>query len=272
MTLSELCEKIGLQEELSSDVLTFAASFDFSAVADLLERYKTSPAFNDITAELQNRLGDDPRGVKILACFLWQAVRVKAWYDEERIGEDVYIATFRWFTRFIDETRQKTGRVIFRPWWTGRQIGLHMFRLGELEYEFMFACDEPFVNVHIPSGADLSEEPLKQSFAMAKAFINDHFPAYRDKEIRCTSWLLCDELLPALSPSSKIRVFRSFFDLTPTGSRSTGFVGWLYMTDNITDHFEDLPENTLLRRYMKQQLLQGHVPETLRGVLKGAYR
>lgn len=39
---------------------------------------------------------------------------------------------------FLEEAYERTGRYVFdRYWWTGRQAGCHLFRIGELEYEII---------------------------------------------------------------------------------------------------------------------------------------
>lgn len=68
-----------------------------------------------------------------------------------------------------------------RDFWTGRQLSLLLFRLGELEFEIVSEDGEKaelsedekhshyLLHVHIPSDADLSPERCDESFLNGRA-------------------------------------------------------------------------------------------------------
>ena len=95
----------------------------------------------------------------ILACSLLCACRAYEEYQKKGISDTVYFETMKCFTRFIDETQKRTGRLAFdRGWWTYRQISMQLFRIGELEYEFVEYEGRPALSIHIPSDAHFSKE------------------------------------------------------------------------------------------------------------------
>ena len=89
---------------------------------------------------------------KILACMLKASADVYDIYKEKGIGDGIYFALMKCYTRFIDETFRVTGKLYFdRWWWTTRQAGCHLFRIGELEYEMKHIDDSIVIGIHIPS-------------------------------------------------------------------------------------------------------------------------
>lgn len=102
----------------------------------------------------------DEDGWTMLYFMLQAARRSYEKYRIRDIPDDIFTATMRCFSRFIGEYREMYGRYGFdRDFWTGRQLSLRLFRLGELEYE------ETVEKAECPSGAyDASEKCKEVSF------------------------------------------------------------------------------------------------------------
>ena len=99
------------------------------------------------------------------------------------------------YTRFTEETNQMTGRLYFdRYWWTTRQAGCHLFRIGELEYEMKHIDGSIVIGIHIPSDADFSPSAVDDSIASARRFFSKYYPELSNAEYRCHSWLLDSQL------------------------------------------------------------------------------
>jgi len=267
MTLQEICKGIELQSELEKAVLCFADGYDFGEADGLTAKYRDFSQLNEVTGALKALLGEDKDNVKILACSLKAACNLYEVYKEKGISDEIFFDTMKCFTRFSGECLEKTGRLAFdREWWTGRQIGLHLFRIGLLEFDMKYG-DDPYIGVHIPSDSVLEYGALKASFDSAREFFAKYFPEYKDCEIRCSTWLFAPEVRERLSETSRIRMFGDFFELTPTETKSNSFTIWLFGVED-TGNYENLKEDTSLQRSMKKFLLEGGKLTVTNGVLK----
>lgn len=266
MTLAALCEKIDLPADVRAPVLEFAASFDFSAVDRQLKDFHRYERMREARAQLQELLGPDEGHVKILACMLKGSADAYAFYRERGIDDQIYFDTMRCYTRFLEECRRSTGRPDFdRSWWTPRQAGCHLFRIGQLEYEIMPAKDQTVVELHIPSDADFSPGQVDRSLEMAEAFLQKYYPHLVSAEYCCHSWLLDGQLKEMLAENSNIRNFQTRFEILDRGGVDTEFIEWLFQTKSAD--ISALPEHTSLQRNMKRYLLSGGQIHTALGRL-----
>lgn len=286
MNILTLCNEINLQPEIKSRVLAFADSFDFGTVEEQLKDFLVYEKIKEARIKLQAVLGTDWDGIKILACMMKASADAYGIYKEKGISDEIYFATMKCYPRFINETMEMTGRLSFdRYWWTARQAGCHLFRIGELEYEMkqiamnkdnekaietaIEIAIETAIEIHIPSDADFSLSAVDQSFAGAKSFFAEYFPAFRNAEYRCCSWLLDSRLKEMLSENSNIVSFQRRFEIFDEGEADTEFMEWLFQTKSAkAAEYKALPENTSLQRNMKKYLLSGGVICNAYGRLK----
>lgn len=176
----------------------------------------------------------------------------------------------RCFTRFINETYKMTGEMCFdRYWWTTRQVGCHLFRIGELEYEIKHIDKDVVIGIHIPSDVDFSPLTVEKSLQDAHKFFTKYFPSLSDAEYRCHSWLLDSQLKGMLNNNSNIIYFQNRFEIVDEGEAETEFIEWLYNTKS-TD-YSILPENTSLQINVKKHLLAGGVIRNAYGRMKEIY-
>ena len=263
MEILTLCNKIELQAEIKNRVLAFAENFDFQTVNEQQKGYLVYESMAEALALTQAVLGEDTDGVKILACMLKASADVHELYREKGISDKIYFATMKCYTRFIDETCKMTGKLCFdRFWWTARQAGCHLFRIGELEYEMKHIDSGVVIGIHIPSDVDLSFVAVDESLCKARDFFKKYYPTLADAEYRCHSWLLDSQLNEMLRQNSNIISFQKRFEIFDEGEVGDDFVEWVYNTKS-TD-YTTLPENTSLQRNMKKHLLAG-------GVIRNAY-
>ena len=230
MDIYTLCEIIDLQPEIKSCVLDFSKDFDFTTVDKQLICFQNYEKMSEALSELQAILGEDTDNIKILSCML-------------KASAEVYFDTMKCYPRFISETYQMTGKLYFdRYWWTTRQAGCHLFRIGELEYEMKHIDDEIVIDIHIPSDADFSPSAIDESLSSAKRFFSEHYPELSNAEYRCHSWLLDKQLRKMLKGSSNILNFQNRFEIFDEGEIDTEFIEWLYNTR--TKDYDTLPEKT----------------------------
>lgn len=194
------------------------------------------------------------------ACAAWER------YQELGISEEIYIATMAAFSRFVREHRESFGVYGFdRGFWTTRQTGCVLFRIGELEYELLEENHKRYISLHIPSDADLSLPELLRSRNRARQLIDTRFPAYRDAAWVCHSWLLSPELPRLLPESSRILGFQRGFAVVQAEDDGE-FKQWVYGRPDIPD--AALPEDTTLQRRLKEYLLAGNSFHAGRGILR----
>ena len=227
MEIHTLCDEIQLQPEIKSRVFDFVNAFDFTAVDRQLIALRDYEKMSEALAELQTILGEDTDNIKILACMLKASADLYDIYKEMGISDEIYFATMKCYTRFINETHQMTGRLYFdRYWWTTRQAGCHLFRIGELEYEMKHIDDSIVIGIHIPSDADFSPSKVDDSITNARRFFSKYYPELSDTEYRCHSWLLESYEINGLCCSSRKHVFTKEREETSSFGRSNQEYLW----------------------------------------------
>ncbi len=187
------------------------------------------------------------------------------------LPEEIFLATMGAFSRFVREHIESFGCAGFdRGFWTTRQAGALLFRVGTLEYELREEGGERWLSLHIPSDADLGAEALNASVAAARAFFARYRPAWDGVPMRLHTWLLSPALPELLGPSSRIVRFQKAFDIQQVDWDEDGYLEWVYKLrgDRLeTTALTDLPEDTTLQRRMKERLLAGGKIGEARGVL-----
>ncbi len=217
--------------------------------------------------ELQEILGDDSDGIKIL----WELLNIIGNYSykeymKREISEDIFVATMRFCTRFLNEHYQTfhTYKFVW-AWWFPRQISLNEFRIGALEYEFVNGEDNE-IAVHIPSDASLQSESVLQSLNDFFEFRKKYFTEWENVKLTCDTWMLMPELNELLGEDSNIVSFQNLFEIDTLNYDITWYMGWIFPGYENID--ESLPERTTLQRRMKKHLLDGKKFGIAKGHLK----
>lgn len=263
MNISTLCDKIELQPQIEERVLSFIEDFDFRTVDELQKGYFVYENMKETLTQTQTTLGEDTDGIKILSCMLKASADAHGVYQKMGIPDEIYFATMKCFPRFIAETYKMTGELCFdRYWWTTRQAGCHLFRIGELEYEIKRTEKETVISIHIPSDADFSPLAVEKSLQDAKRFFAKYYPSLNGAEYRCHSWLLDGQLKAMLGDQSNIITFQNRFEIFDEGEVGTDFAEWLFHTKSTA--YDTFPENTSLQRKVKKHILAG-------GAIRNAY-
>lgn len=267
MDITTLCEKIDLQPQIKNQVLSFIKEFDFETVDKQQKGYLVYENMKEALAKTQAILGEDEDGIKILSCMLKASADAYEVYWEKNISDEIYFDTMKCFSRFIDETYKMTGKFCFdRYWWTTRQAGCHLFRIGTLEYEIKHLENDVVIGIHIPSDADFSPISVEESLNSAYGFFAKNYSSLGDVEYRCHSWLLDEQLKNMLHKNSNIINFQNRFEIFDRGEEETEFLEWVFNTKS-TD-YNNLPEKTSLQKKMKKHLLEGGTIRNTYGRLK----
>ena len=157
-----------------------------------------------------------------------------------RFPDEVLRDTWRDIALHAAIYQKITGRVgLSREdviWFRHLEAGC-IFRLGSLQFQVFHmvyldeeGCGEaymdfsaeqkrrlppgsPVINVHVPAGADLSEDTVAASIRWAETFFRMYFPAHRAQAFLCYSWLLYSGLRELLPPQSRILQFARQFSV-----------------------------------------------------------
>lgn len=267
MNIENLCNKINLQGEIKKEVLDFSEKFDFNSISDLLKDFCNYNKMKESRIKLQNQLKDNDRNIKILSCMLKASCDIYKLYKDKNIDDTIYFDTMKCYTRFISETYEITGKLFFdRFWWTTRQAGFHLFRIGELEYEIVTDnFSKKIISIHIPSDANFNPINVDKSIKNARDFFSKYFLLDYNTEFQCHSWMLDSQLKNMLPTTSNILNFQNRFLIFDKGEISSEILQWIFKTDK-TD-YKILPENTSLQKNIKKHLLNGKNIFTPRGKL-----
>lgn len=266
LTVKEICKKIDLQPEMADRVVEFDSGFRYTIHEKSLTKLFDRHTWDEGREELKKTFGKDEDGVKMLTCMLHCAAKTYDNYVRLYIGENVFIDTFRCFTRFVQEHYDSYGTYGFdRDFWTPRQLALEEVRLGELEYEMVTEDGENFISVHIPSDAVMKKEKLRESYKQAKDFFRIYFPAFADVKLICNSWLLSPFLKGVLPAGSNILEFQKSFTIGDVEPDSMEFVQWVFKNPKLA--LEDFPEDTSLQRSLKAYLKEGGKVGEAKGIL-----
>lgn len=253
--IKELCDKIELQEEITELVTAFDETFDYKSMKPSMDKLFYRISWNEGRAEIKEALGEDERGIKILAVML--RCSMKTWDKFIALGmeESILVETMKCFTRFVDEHMASYGSYAFdRDFWTARQASGNLFRIGELEYELIDG-DKKEIGIHIPSDVRLKREIIADSYQKAKDCMKEFFPEYENADMVCESWLLSPTLKEVLSEESNIIQFQNEFHVEKVDYDNNDFMEWVFKRTDLA--LEDLPENTSLQRNLKKYMLEG---------------
>ena len=202
------------------------------------------------------------------------------------VSKEILLDTFCALHRMMAEYKMQHHVIGFREgFWVWRQCCGQILRLGTLEFEYLPRLSEhgakitgltegkAVLSVHIPCGCDTSREALNASYALAKTYFADRpFLWYGGGEapqgIICHTWLLSQALKELLKPASGIRRFQEDYKIVEHEEEGKDCIHFLFRVASDTP-YEELPEDTSLRRAVKQHLLSGKGIGTGFGVYAG---
>lgn len=256
--ISWICTAIELPEPVTEAVLGLLPRLDRPDIIALAGGLTEPDTAKEACTALRIKLCPDPDGYKILTVQLATLSLLPARLEKMGLGMDVFLATARVFTRFVDEHMASFGRYGFdRSWWTWRQTAGLVVRLGALEFERIdrydgpeFAGlhkDQPVIGLHIPGGAKLSDGSIAVSLSRARAL-------WPGRPVVCFSWLLAPALEDLL-PEGGIRSLRRIFTPGPADPDNDDFVQWIFCDPSLAP--QQWPEDTRLRRAVKAYVLSG---------------
>lgn len=270
MDLYTLCKRINLQEEITDKVIAFNSSFNFLSIQQELIDLTNKQTAYDTYEKLTHNFKDDVDNIAILTTYLNAALITLKKYKQLGINEEIFIDTMKCFTRFINECKEKTGKYAFdRDWWTHKQVSMVIFRIGQLEYEFIEE-DKKIISIHIPSDANMTKELLKSSIRDLNKFVDIIYKEYKDATILCDTWLLSPKLKDFLNEPSKILNFQNMFNIVHIDQNSDDCFEWLFKKNRGYD-LNEIELTTSLQKNVKVLMDEGKHLGKATGYLKDEF-
>lgn len=252
----ELFKMLEIPDEVEKQLIDYGNSRNVSIPDVIINKIQKRTEWDAGIKELQEFLGDDPDGIKIL----WELLNIICndsyeEYVKRNISNDIFVATMKFCTRFLREHYQtfQTYKFVW-AWWFPRQISLNEYRIGALEYEFIDGEDRE-IAIHIPSDADLRKSSVAQSIKDFHQFRNEYYPGWEAVKLTCNTWMLMPELKELLGEDSNLIAFQNLFEIDTIDYDATWYMDWIF--PGIDSVIELLPERTTLQRNLKKYLLDG---------------
>jgi hypothetical protein len=219
------------------------------------------------TLEALEAFAEQDNGLKILRFYLDWAVKLKERYDAIGIPEQVFWDGMRDLAIWAEDYYDKHGVPGFAEWgWVATTLSLKVFRLGRLQFEPMeleaaIVCDghtypegTMVLNVHIPAGQPLDVAQVRAAMDYAPVFFDTYFRKTFTL-FHCHSWLMAPELESILKPGSRITAFSRKYLRYPIPTQGEDVFYFVFLSKFKT--YDDMLEDTSLRRALKQRYLKG---------------
>ncbi len=269
MELTKLYQLLELPKVIIIELKEYENNRKINITSDLKKHLLNRELWKEGVKTLQELIGDDYKGIKILWEMLNLACESYIEYEKKKIPIEIYIETMKFCTRFIKDYKRVYGEYKFVwAWWFPRQLSLQEFRIGCLEYEFI-ESDKKIISIHIPSDAILKEKKILKSLNDFINFRETFFPTWINTKIYCNSWLLSPVLKELLDKNSNIINFQKFFVIESVDYEKLSALKWVF--PGHTEISDNLPENTSLQRKMKKYLLSGKNIGCAKGYLNPVY-
>lgn len=121
------------------------------------------------------------------------------------------------------------------------------------------------IGIHIPRGADISVETVKRECAFARKVAKERYPEYNVGVLNCASWMLDPKLETIMGKESRLAGFMNCFVKYPYKDPGTAVFGFVF--PKRYESYETLPEDTSLRRKLKQLYIDGGCIYTYGGIV-----
>lgn len=267
-----LCEKIDLPLEAQETALRAISRWE-------------KPLLRAVRFSNLNRIGACTRRLRrnrkegaafCLAFCLLQAESARAEYGCRGIPEEIYYATMRDITVWVNTLKREENLVgVAEISWLRHALYLNLFQIGRLQYQFFktnhllsglpasreypIPSGAQVLNIHVPEGGKLLLADCCASVAAAKTFFATYYPQYKYQGFVCDSWLLDCHNQQFMRPDGNILQFASLFDEVVQTKAPTGEIVRRLWGKELAEKTGlcDLPTQTDLQKRTKQYLLNG---------------
>ena len=133
------------------------------------------------------------------------------------------------------------------------------------QWEVVVRPGDDCLSIHIPRGVDISVETMEQHFVYGRKVAAERYPEYKPVAFYGYSWILNPKLVQIVGPNSKIAGLLDLFIKSP--QKSDGSSVFSFVFDRKPEKYEDLPEDSRLRRGLKNLYLNGDCIHPYAGIV-----
>lgn len=162
--------------------------------------------------------------------------------------------------------------------WGSYFMNGRLIQVGRLQYEFDEEVPESvknfkggsYIYIHIPKGESLNIDDVNSSIKNAKKKIAKFYPEIEISKLKfyTNTWLLSNELDNILDESSNIIKFKNKFDIIEQTENTKDFLNFVFQEKGYNINYENLKEETILQRKLKEYLLENKKLHIGLGILK----
>ncbi len=276
MDFEQIFDGIGLEQEGRESFWKLHARRDepdfAAAIAEGFRIFEEGdPAFGSFLEGFATR-EQLPAEVLNLYFYLLKAAKTYGVYTEKGIDPEVFNNTLGDIAIYCKMNREQLGvygipQRIYRRW-LRRYFECRIYQLGHLRFELIPCTYEAVIgdlsvskgnrvlSVHIPGGKPLEEDACESAYAQARVFFRKHY-AMETPVFYCASWLLQPWLPDALPETSRIVKFQSKYQILDFVDDPEDVTLWVFPQK--CENIEDYPEDTIVRRTVKNRLRRGEV-------------
>lgn len=143
----------------------------------------------------------------------------------------------------------------------GYPVVAHRFAATETifyksEWDLLMKPGDTALAIHIPKQANISPENISCVLNEAQTLAHKYYSDYTPKMFFCFSWMLCPDLCEMLHSGANLVRFGNLFTRFPKKSEGKGVFTFVF-PQGFNGSLEQLPEDTSLRRAVKQRYLSG---------------
>ncbi len=131
----------------------------------------------------------------------------------------------------------------------------HTLALPLDDWQCVLAPGDPVLDVHIPTGGQMTLARCRESMQQAMAFFAHHFPQQPFSAFSCGSWILNPQLAQIYRPDSNMVLWQRELYLYPIPSGDRSGLVFVFGKDDID--LETAPRNTSLRRTLLDHMRAG---------------
>lgn len=267
MNHQELYRILKLPSEVTEQLNSYETVRCFQMSEELKKRLLCRTTWDEAVKELQELLGEDADGFKMLFEML-EVARTYSYEMYQKLGipNEIFLATMKFITRFLEWHKEYHGEYRFTqaPWFP-RQLAVIEFRLGALEYELVDG-ETREIAIHIPSDAKFDRETVLNSLKEFAVFRDKYFAKWKGVSFTCDTWMLAPAMEELLPENSNVLAFKHMFELDEIDEDATWFMGFVF--PGHTGELKTLPEKTSLQKKIKERLLAGKKIGVAKGHLK----
>ncbi|SEO54391.1 acyltransferase domain-containing protein [Paenibacillus sp. OV219] len=134
------------------------------------------------------------------------------------------------------------------------------------DWDIILRDGDSVLDIHVAADGKLDIRESGESLREASRFFAQYFPEVGFRAYACTSWLLDSQFRKLLAPTQNIVQFLNGFHLYPSANDGTEGLRRIFDGQLYAD-WGDAPQDTSLRRIVRQHMMDGHSLRDMGGVI-----